>query len=560
MTEQLNVIHPADADNRWWRKSVIYQIYPKSFKDHSGDGIGDLNGVAEGLPALAELGVDAVWLSPFYKSPQKDGGYDVSDYCAVDPMFGTCDDFQRLAAQAETLGLKTIVDIVPNHCSIDHVLFQAALESKPGSPEREMFIFRDGKGDDGELPPNNWQSHFGGSAWTRITEPAGHAGQWYLHLFDTSQPDWNWENPAVHEEFERILRFWLDLGVSGFRVDVAHALIKKAGLPDWGGRANGKSIEGFPGYLAPMFGQEGIHDIFRAWRKIVDEYPGERILCAEANVDPVERVADWVREGEMHQAFNFHYLGCAWGAAPIRKVITDSLASFDRVGAPTTWVLSNHDKVRHTTRMAMNNKIARFGDGIGPDDEQPDEKLGLTRGRASSLLMMALPGGIYLYQGEELGLPDNTMIPPYFRQDPTFYRTKGERIGRDGSRVPLPWTEHHESFGFSVTGQTWLPQPDDWAKYSREAQERDPKSTLNLYKRALHLRKDRNLGGGSFAWVPEFSEGDVVAFANGNTMVLMNMGEESVAVPRLPVLIGSEENTGVDGFLAAGHCAWMELS
>lgn len=560
MAEKLEIIHPADKDNRWWRKSVIYQVYPKSFKDHSGDGIGDLKGVTEGLGALAELGVDAVWLSPFYSSPQKDGGYDVSDYCSVDPVFGTCEDFKEMAAHASSLGIKTIIDIVPNHCSNEHVMFQAALAAEPGSPERDMFIFRDGKGEEGELPPNNWQSHFGGSAWTRVIESDGNAGQWYLHLFDTSQPDWNWENPAVHAEFERVLRFWLDLGLAGFRVDVAHALVKKEGLPDWGGKANGKSIEGYPGYLAPMFGQEGVHDIFRSWRKILDEYPGERILCAEANVDPVERVSDWVREDEMHQAFNFHYLNCPWGAAPIRKVITDSLASFDSVGAPTTWVLSNHDKVRHTTRMAMNNKIARHGDGIGPDDVQPDTKLGLTRGRASSLMMLALPGGVYLYQGEELGLPDNTMIAPQFRQDPTFYRTNGERIGRDGCRVPLPWTENDESFGFSVvTGQSWLPQPSDWADYSREAQEKNPDSTLNLYKKALHLRKERNLGGGSFAWMPEYSEGDVVAFVNGKTLVLMNMGTETVSIPKFPVLISSEGFAGNNGYLEADHAVWMEL-
>ena len=559
MTEQLDIIHPADIDDRWWRKSVIYQIYPKSFRDHSGDGIGDLNGITEGLGALAELGVDAVWLSPFFKSPQKDGGYDVSDYCSVDPVFGTCDDFKEMASHAASLGIKTIIDLVPNHCSSEHVMFQAALTAEPGSAERDMFIFRDGKGDTGELPPNNWQSHFGGSAWTRVIESDGEAGQWYLHLFDTSQPDWNWENPAVHAEFERILRFWLDLGLSGFRVDVAHALVKKEGLPDWGGKANGKSSEGFPGYLAPMFGQDSVHDIFRSWRKILDEYPGERILCAEANVDPVERIADWVRDDEMHQAFNFHYLNCPWGAAPIRKVITDSLASFDSVGAPTTWVLSNHDKVRHTTRMAMNNKIARHGDGIGPNDPQPETKLGLTRGRASTLMMLALPGGVYLYQGEELGLPDNTMIAPQFRQDPTFFRTDGERIGRDGCRVPLPWTDHNDSFGFSVTGQSWLPQPLDWAQYSRQAQELDPDSTLNLYKTALRLRKERNLGGGSFAWIPEFSDGDVVAFANGKTLVLMNMGTETATIPNFPVIVSSEGFAGDNGFLEADHAVWMEL-
>lgn len=559
MTAKLDIIHPESSDNRWWRDAAIYQVYPKSFKDGSGDGIGDLHGVTDGLDSLAELGVDAIWLSPFYKSPQKDGGYDVSDYCSVDPVFGTCEDFKTMVNKANSLGIKTIIDIVPNHCSNEHIMFQAALAAEPGSPERDMFIFREGKGEDGELPPNNWQSHFGGSAWTRVIESDGKAGQWYLHLFDTSQPDWNWDNPAVHTEFERILRFWLDLGLSGFRVDVAHALVKKEGLPDWGGKANGKSSEGFPGYLAPMFGQEGVHDIFRAWRKVLDEYPGERILCAEANVDPVERVADWVRDDEMHQAFNFQYLNCPWGAEPIRKVITDSLASFDSVGAPTTWVLSNHDKVRHATRMALNNKIPRHGDGIGPDDDQPDTKLGLTRARASTLMMLALPGGVYLYQGEELGLPDNTTIAPQYRQDPTFFRTNGERIGRDGCRVPLPWTEGNESFGFSVTGQSWLPQPRDWDQYSREAQEKDPDSTLNLYKNALSIRKERKLGRGSFAWMPEYSDGDVVAFVNGKTLVLMNMGTEVARIPALPVILSSEGFAGDNGFLEADHAVWLEL-
>lgn len=554
-TENINIIHPEDKDARWWRSSAIYQIYPRSFKDSSGDGIGDLPGITSELHSLAELGVDAVWLSPFYKSPQKDGGYDVTDYCDVDPIFGTLDDFDDMVDKAKELDLKVIIDLVPNHCSNQHVMFQAALHAAPYSPEREMFIFRDGQGENGEFPPNNWQSHFEGSAWTRVVEAEGHHGQWYLHLFDTSQPDWNWDNPKVHEEFERVLRFWLDRGVSGFRVDVAHALVKKAGLPDWGGRADGNSIPGFPGEDAPMFGQEEVHEIYRSWRKIVDSYDGDRILCAEANVDPLRRMANWVREDEMQQAFNFSYLHAGWNADQLRTVISKSLDAFDSVKAPTTWVLSNHDGIRHATRFGVD----WHGDGIGPNDPQPNVALGLSRARAASLLMLALPGGVYLYQGEELGLPDNTMIPPEYRQDPSFFRSHGERIGRDGCRVPLPWTREDEAFGFSATGTSWLPQPEDWDEYSREAQRESEDSTLSLYKKALRIRKELKLGAGSFAWVPEHAFGNPVVFANNDILVIMNMSNDTVEIPFLPVVVGSEPGAGENGWLKPNQTVWLQL-
>lgn len=553
--DNLHIIHPADKDDRWWRKAVIYQVYPKSFRDSNGDGLGDIQGLTDGLPALAELGVDAVWLSPFYKSPQKDGGYDVTDYRQIDPIFGNCEDFRKMNLRAAELGMKTIIDLVPNHCSSENVLFQAALAAGPGSPERDMFIFRDGHGWEGMEPPNNWQSHFDGSAWTRIQEPDGSWGQHYLHLFDTSQPDWNWDNPAVHEMFEGILRFWLDLGVSGFRVDVAHALVKKQGLPDWHGRPDGGSSDHHPGSAAPMFGQPALHDIYRSWRKILDEYPGDRILCAEANVDPLPRMAEFIRPDEMNQAFNFGYLHAGWDPGKIRYVIDSSFQAFDAVGAPTTWVLSNHDVVRHASRFGLNWQT----EGIGPNDWQPDNKLGLTRARAASLMMLALPGGAYLYQGEELGLPDNTMIPAESRQDPTFARSHGHRIGRDGCRVPLPWTREGASFGFNETGEQWLPMPGDWANYSREAQEGNDDSTLNLYKRALKMRKELNLGGGSFAWMPEHSHGGVVAFINGSVLVITNMTDWTVGIPNLPVIVSSESYGGENGSLEANQTVWLSL-
>ncbi|MCQ1947393.1 glycoside hydrolase family 13 protein [Arthrobacter sp. zg-Y1116] len=552
-------VHEPPAGREWWRSSVIYQIYPRSFRDLRGDGVGDLPGITAEIPALAELDIDAIWLSPFYRSPQKDAGYDVADYCSVDPLFGTLEDFDALVAEASRHNIRIIVDLVPNHCSDQHPLFQKALASPAGSPERDLFIFRDGTGDHGQNPPNNWQSHFGGPAWTRITEPDGTPGQWYLHLFDTSQPDFNWDSPAVHAEFEKILRFWLDRGVGGFRVDVAHALIKKSGLPDWGGRADGSSSEGFPGSDAPMFGQPGIHDIFRSWRKILDSYDGDRVLCAEATIDPIERLSDWVRPDEMHQTFNFAYLHHPWHAPALRHVIESSLHAFDRVGAPTTWVLSNHDVVRHASRFGLTGAGPRTGDGLGPQDEQPDLDLGLARARAATMLMLALPGGVYLYQGEELGLPDHTMIPDEFRQDPTFHRTAGVRVGRDGNRVPLPWKANLPSYGFSSTGESWLPQPPIWGRHSRDIEQRNPDSTLNLYRRALDLRRELDLGNGSLAWWPEHDDDGLVAFVNGGVLVAMNMGDAPVQLPDLPRLMGSSPDALEGARLRPNRTVWMRL-
>ncbi|MCC9206349.1 glycoside hydrolase family 13 protein [Arthrobacter sp. zg-Y769] len=555
----LVAVHPASADREWWRSSVIYQIYPRSFRDLNGDGVGDLPGITAELPALAELDIDAIWLSPFYRSPQKDAGYDVADYCSVDPLFGTMEDFDALVAEASRHNIRVIVDLVPNHCSDQHPLFQAALASPAGSPARDMFIFRDGTGENGGNPPNNWQSHFGGPAWTRITEPDGTPGQWYLHLFDTSQPDFNWDSPAVHAEFEKILRFWLDRGVGGFRVDVAHALIKQSGLPDWGGRADGSSSEGFPGEAAPMFGQPGIHDIFRSWRKILDSYEGDRVLCAEATIDPVDRLSDWVRPDEMHQTFNFAYLHHPWHAPALREVIESSLHAFDRVGAPTTWVLSNHDVVRHTSRFGLTGWQARPGDGIGAADPQPDYHLGIARARAATLLMLALPGGVYLYQGEELGLPDHTEMDHAYRQDPTFHRTFGERLGRDGCRVPLPWTPDGPALGFNETGNSWLPQPEGWNQLARSAQREDPDSTLNLYRIALDLRRELELGNGSLAWWPGYDSEHVLAFANGNVGGVMNMGGTDIPLPPGELIACSRNGAVWDGNLLPDSSAWVRL-
>ncbi len=365
---------PAD----WWRHAVIYQIYPRSFADGNGDGIGDLPGIIDRLPAVADLPPDAIWLSPFYTSPQKDAGYDVADYCDIDPVFGTLQDAERLIHAAHDLGLRVIVDLVPNHSSDQHEWFQSALMAAPGSAERERYMFRDGKGETGELPPNNWESVFGGPAWTRVTESDGSPGQWYLHLFDASQPDLNWENPEVWEMFRGVLRFWLDRGVDGFRVDVAHGLVKEKGLPD-------KKIVANPplGDRGPHWDQDGVHEVYRDWRKVLDEYGPDRMLCAEAWVLPLSKMAWYVREDEMNQAFNFGYLATQWDASSLRSVINESMDAFG-VGAPSTWVLSNHDVIRHASRFGLNAPTEGQPTGIGPKTlEKPDEVVGLRIARAA---------------------------------------------------------------------------------------------------------------------------------------------------------------------------------
>src|SRR6218665_1533004 len=438
--------------SEWWRTAVIYQIYPRSFADSTGDGIGDLNGITSRLDALHELGVDAVWLSPFYTSPQHDAGYDVANYCDVDPLFGTLADFDRLLAAAHARDIPALVDLVPNHSSNEHEWFKAALASAPGSLERARYIFRDGKGKDGSEPPNNWQSVFGGPMWTRITEADGAPGQWDLHIFDVSQPDFDWCNDEVRAEFRRILRFWLDRGVDGFRVDVAHGLIKAPGLPDYTPPpvATGSMGDGVAA-RPPYWGQDGVHEIYRDWRALADEYPGARIFCAEAWVDPLSFAAKWVRPDEMHQALIFASLSPRGEAGALRVVIDESIAAFSGVSAPATWVLSNHDVVRHATRLSLTGKNLQ-GDGIGPRSPGiPRYEDGLRRARAATLLMLALPGSVYLFQGEELGLPEDVELPDAARQDPTWFRTHGERYGRDGCRVPLPWESEGPSYGFGPT-------------------------------------------------------------------------------------------------------------
>ncbi|AZH79320.1 alpha-amylase [Microbacterium sp. Y-01] len=532
----------------WWRRAVIYQIYPRSFGDASGDGIGDLPGITERLDHLERLGVDAVWLSPFYPSPQNDAGYDVSDFCGVDPLFGTIEDFRELLERAHAQGIRVIIDLVPNHSSNEHPWFRAALAAAPHSPERNRYIFRTGRGASGDVAPNNWESVFAGPAWTRV----GDSDQWYLHLFDSSQPDFNWSNADVRDLFDGVLRFWLDLGVDGFRVDVARGLVKAADFPDY--PVEYQHAHGFApdGTRSPMWDNDGVHEIFRRWRSIVDEYDGERILVAEAYVEPVSRLARYVRPDEMHQAFNFAFLA-AVGAAEIRDVIDESLREYGHVGAPSTWVLNNHDNVRHVSRLGSANPRIPNGVGIGPRDLQPDHEVGLRRARAVSALMLALPGSVYIYQGEELGLPEHTTLEDRHRQDPTWYRSAGTIAGRDGSRVPLPWIADAPAFGFSPTGASWLPQPSTWREIAADVQRHDPDSTLSLYQSAIEIRHRQELGDASLRWLD--SEGDVLRFAVGPIEVLANLGEEPCPLPAGHIVLASADIA--DAQIPAQTTVWL---
>lgn len=541
---------PAGAE--WWRTAVIYQIYPRSFADTDGDGIGDLPGITARLPYLVRLGVDALWLSPFYRSPQADAGYDVADYRAVDPLFGTSEDFDRLLLQAHAAGMRVIIDLVPNHTSDEHAWFKAALASPAGSPERERYIFRDGRGGSGEQPPNNWKSVFGGGAWSRALGER----QWYLHLFDHRQPDLDWEHPDVRAELEGVLRFWLDRGVDGFRVDVAHGLVKAPGLPDWEKQAAMVGNDEADGVNhGPMWDQDSVHDIYRGWRRILDQYPGQRMMVAEAWVRPQSRLARYVRPDEMQQAFNFDYLLAPWDAAALREVIEASLAAMEAVGAPATWVMSNHDTVRHASRLGLGRPGAR-PKGIDAAGEQPDEALGLRRARAAVLLTLGLPGSAYLYQGEELGLPEHTTMAAHHRQDPAFHRTGGEEIGRDGSRVPLPWRAGALSLGFGPGERTWLPQPDSFAYYAVDQQDGVPGSTLELYREVLRLRRIHRLGQGRLRW--REAGPDVLAFDNEGVCVVVNLGVQDAAMPVGEVFVSSQP-LKVPGRLPGNAAAWVAV-
>jgi alpha-glucosidase len=538
----------------WWRQAVVYQIYPRSFADSNADGLGDLRGVISRIPYLASLGIDAVWLSPFYPSALADGGYDVDDYREVDPLLGTLADFGELASGLHAHGIRVIVDIVPNHTSNRHPWFTEALAAPRGSPARARYIFRDGRGPGGAQPPSDWPSLFGGPAWARTSD-----GQWYLHLFSAEQPDLNWQNREVREDFLTTLRFWADRGADGFRVDVAHGLAKDLTEP-FGSLPAGPQPDGWPlpHGSHPLWDRDEVHDIYAEWRQVFDEYEPPRTGVAEAWVHPSRRPRYASPDG-LGQAFNFDLLQANWDAGEFLRVITDNLADAQQHGASTTWVLSNHDTVRHATRYALppeeprsdrNARAWLLSDGTSPD---LDRALGLRRARAATLLMLALPGSAYLYQGEELGLPEVADIPAGRIQDPLFTRSGGAQKGRDGCRVPLPWTAAGPSFGFGP-GPAHLPQPGWFGPLSVQNQDHDPASTLSLYRQALGWRRKLR-GADHLEWMPGTS-GQVLHFGrSGGWRSVTNFGPRAVPLPPGTVIVASAPLE--TGLLPADTTAWI---
>jgi alpha-glucosidase len=538
---------PANAD-RWWREAVVYQVYVRSFADSNGDGTGDLAGVIAHLPYLHELGVDALWFNPWYPSPLADTGYDITDYRAIDPAFGTLAEAEQLISEARALGIRTIIDIVPNHVSDQHPWFREALASPPGSPERERFWFRPGSGPGGDLPPNGWQSIFGGSAWTRALDGYGAPAEWYLHLFAPEQPDLNWTHPDVWFEHEDVLRFWFDRGVAGVRIDSAALLVKDAELPE-------ERPDNAPGEH-PFTDRDQLHEIYRRWRAIADSYAEQRVLVGEVWLPDAERFARYLRHDELHTAFNFDFLACPWESAPMRTSIQTALAAHAPVDAPTTWVLSNHDVTRPVTRYGRLDTSFAFE--AKRSGTPTDLALGTRRARAAALLAMALPGSMYIYQGEELGLPEVEDIPDERRQDPMFRRSGGVDPGRDGCRVPLPWEGEQPPYGFSSEGSDppWLDPPDDWAGLTVAAQSESESSMLALYRTGLRVRRaDPWEGDSSLRFLQ--SDEEVLAFARGERFVcLVNFGSTPAELPAgASVLISSNELEG--GLLPQDTTVWL---
>ena len=528
----------------WWRDAVTYQIYIRSFADENGDGIGDVEGIRSRLPYLKELGIDAIWITPWYPSPQNDHGYDVSDYLDIEPQYGTLADAEKLIKETHEHGLRFIVDIVPNHTSDQHKWFQAALKAAPGSPERDRYMFREGKGPNGDLPPNNWEAVFGGCAWERVIEADGKPGQWYLHLFAIEQPDLNWENPEVRSHLEDVLKFWLDRGVDGFRIDVAHGMVKYPGLPDI--PEINTTSEMLAPHERPFWDQEGVHEIYRSWRKILDSYPGERMAVAEAWVSPAARIARYVRADELQNSFNFEMLTTLWKADEIKAKIDNSMAALVEVGAPPSWVFNNHDVVRSVDRLDLG--LTNNGESTFTRQGDPAKfniARGTLRAKSATLMTLALPGGTYLYQGEELGLPEVRDLPEDRLTDPRWKMSGYKDRGRDGCRVPLPWkSESTGGFGFSTNDlleldQAWLPMSPWMGNFSAESQDGVAGSTLTMYRQVLAIRKlEEGLGDGPMTWIEAGK--DVVAFSRpGNFACYINFGAAIEIPAGAKVLISS---------------------
>ncbi|MGP9022673.1 alpha-amylase family glycosyl hydrolase [Streptomyces sp. BR1] len=522
--------------DEWWRDAVCYELYPRSFADGDGDGIGDLRGAAARLDHVAALGADAVWITPFYPSPLADGGYDISDHTAVAPELGTLDDWHALVTRARALGLRVLVDLVPNHTSRAHPWFSQLLAAPEDDRVRGRYIVRPGRGPGGAAPPNDWRSAFGGPAWSRLPE---HPGHWYLHLHTPDQPDLDWRNPEVVAEYDRVIRFWLDHGADGFRVDVAHTLFKAPGLPDAGPDQHRAPARY---HLRPYYDREEVHSLFRTWRRLLASRPGpagERVLVGEAVLFDQQRLARYVRTDELHQVFNFPYAECPWDGAALRRVIEESYAAMASAGAPVTWLLSSHDAVRPVTR---------FGGGTE----------GLRRARAAALLTLALPGAAYVYQGEELGLPQ-AWVPEERRRDPLWELSGHTDPGRDGCRVPLPWAGDEAPYGFTDAppGKSWLPQPPDWTALTVRSQEADPASTLVLYRAALRLRRQYPDEGAGPCRLEGPASGEWLGFRRGRDLrCVVNFGPGGLRLdPDAEIVLSSVPVT--DGVVPPDTTVWL---
>jgi alpha-glucosidase len=545
----------------WWRQAVVYQIYPRSFADANGDGIGDLAGITSRIGYLKKLGVDAVWMSPFYPSALADGGYDVDDYRNVDPRIGTLDEFDAMLNEFHRNGIRIIVDIVPNHSGSGHEWFQAAIKSAPGSPERARYIFRDGKGENGEIRPSELHSHFGPTGWTHESEMGGTGNQWYLHLFAKEQPDFNWDNPEVREDFEKTIKFWCDRGVDGFRIDVAHAMIKDMSNGKLPVRHRFDAAYIKDNGLDDLFDRDEIHDIYKSWRKIFNQYDPPRMGVAEANVQS-HRLARYASEEGLGQSFNFDMMHVGWNFKKVKHLAKYHLEQSAKTGSSTTWVLSNHDSVRHATRFGHPD-VQDFSIWYGKNRHNPgtDTDLGLARAKAMTMLLLALPGSTYMYQGEELGLPEVFDIPDDQMQDPQFARNPEQGLSRDGCRVPLPWTKTGSSFGFGPGG-AHLPQPAWYANYSVEAEELNQHSPLNFYRRALELRREV-LQGEKLEWIESknpftqiFGNKNVMHFLRtGGWRCITNFGSRPIKLPAGEVLLAS--GALIDGKLPGSTTVWI---
>ena len=536
---------------------MVYQVYPKSFADGNGDGIGDLPGAISRLDYLRDLGVDAVWFSPIFPSPQCDGGYDVSDYRDIDPVFGTLSDAETFVREAHARGIKVILDVVPNHTSSKHRFFLEALATPPGSPAWQRYHCVRGKGVNGELPPNNWLSIFGGIAWTEILDAKGaKTGWWYLHLFDTHQPDVNWNHPDIVREFDDTLRFWFDRGIDGIRIDVAQGMIKEAGYPDVRDSNDPALLDP---HAKPYFDQPGVHDVYRRWRKIADSYDPPRVFVAEAWLDTPEKRARYLRADELHTGFNFDLLTAEWDGAKWKHIVTSSMAADALVGAPTTWVTENHDVRRAPTR---------YGGKVVHREVATPQHLALGRVRSVAAMhtILALPGTTYLFNGQELGVEEVIDLDDAQRQDPHFWRTKGEHLGRDGCRVPMPWRRSGVSLGFGPdSGKVpWLSQPKHWSSLSVEAQASDSTSTLSRVRAAIAVRRARQaLLRGDFAWEESLCRDGIVAFRRSlrgekTVLCVANMGAKPS--PRVSGTLLCASGDVSDGVVPPDTTAWFEVA